>query len=443
MAVGLVAVIAGPLLAQRYGRRVLDDRRVRTLVRERYPARLEPLPGVDADAFFREQHARCFDRHYEASWTSNSLDRKGYIACLEQGYRDRLSRVAVLEAGAMGPHTDPKWVRLEYTVRVREGALPDDLIERDERDCGGAQGWGDGPKGKLERAAPGEYRTSTLLGLHDVTCTVRLLLMYERWPIAKPLIVTTPTPDPARMQAKAAAQELARLAEERTFACIEQAKIRGAAAPVGQVVPEVAAAISRLGAQDARTREQALRDLKKLGSAARPAVPAMVATLSFGYEQTKGYVIEALAAADPEGTESGPILKCLLLQPTPYVRQAAAVALGNVGDPAGATALARELNSEERTTRLSAVRRFREMQQNGKPGLPTLLKHLASDPDPEIRKECANILPWIDPDSEAILNGLREAQSDPDPGVRERATLSIPDLDRVRAHRKMKALEAQ
>ena len=273
-------------------------------------------------------------------------------------------------------------------------------------------------------------------------CTVRLFLMYERWPLADPLIVTTPTPDPAQMQVKAEAQALERQAEERSFACIEQAKARGAARAVGQAPPEVARVVEGLRKQGAREREDALRELKKMGAAARPAVPAIVATLSYGYVQTTGYIIEALAAADPEGKDVGPIFKCLLLQPSPYVRQAAAVALGNVGDPDGARALALELDSSESSTRLSAVRRFRELQERGMPGVPALLKHLASDPDPEIRKECANVLTWIDPDSRAVADGLRAAKSDPDAGVRERAELALPDMDRVRAYRQMKSRPA-
>jgi HEAT repeat protein len=318
---------------------------------------------------------------------------------------------------------------------MREGTLPRDLMQRTESDCGGAQGFGEGPTGALPETAPGEYRTSTLLGLHDVPCTVKLFVAYGRWPLAEPLIITTPTPDPLRVQAKAAAQAQAREAEDRSFACIEQAKSRGAAQPQGQASPEVAAAVARLGHADASEREAALRDLKKLGAAARSAVPAIVGTLRPGYVQTTGYIVEALAAADPGGKDVAPIFECLLLQPTPYARQAAAVALGQVGSPTGATALARELDRPEASTRLSAVRRFRDLQQHGVPGVPALLKHLASDPDPEIRKECANVLPWVDPDARGVADGLRAAERDADAGVRERATLALRDLDQVRARR--------
>ena len=194
--VAALIVVAGALLVQRYGRLTHDGRSLRAQARERYPDVLEPLPELDAEAFFQEQHRLCFGRHYKASWTWNTLDRRGYGACLERAYADRLSKVAVLEGGTWGPHTDPRWAKLEYTARVREGVMPRRTNYRDESDCAGAIGLSETPMGPSTETAPGEYRLSTLVGLREVPCTLRVFMLYERWPLAEPLVVTTPLEAP-------------------------------------------------------------------------------------------------------------------------------------------------------------------------------------------------------------------------------------------------------
>lgn len=189
---GLV-VVAGALLLQRFGRATHDGRTLRAQASERYPDVLEPLPQLDAEAFFQEQHRLCFDQHYTLSWTWNTADPRGYRDCLERAYGDRLSKVAVLEGGAWGPHSDPRWAKLEYTARLREGVMPKRTNYRDESDCAGSIGSSETPMGTLTETAPGVYGLSTLVGLREVPCTLRVFLLYERWPLAEPLVVTTPT----------------------------------------------------------------------------------------------------------------------------------------------------------------------------------------------------------------------------------------------------------
>jgi HEAT repeat protein len=177
-----------------------------------------------------------------------------------------------------------------------------------------------------------------------------------------------------------------------------------------------------------------------MGPEARPALPAVVAVLSPGYDQTKGYVIEALAAADPRGEEVRPVLACLLDQPSSIVRRAAAVALAKVGDAAGARALGADLDSSETRTRVSAARELEHLRERGQPAREALLRHLASDPSADVRKACAAALPWIDPDSEAVVHALEAARQDPDEGVRAQLQISIPDLERAKGYRRLKAM---
>jgi hypothetical protein len=430
-----LVVFGLPLAAQRWGRFRLQYRQVEQRARLAYPDPIEPLPELDAAAFFREQHERCFGKAYTLSWVWSTFDQRAYVGCLERGYRERLGKLATLAPGAWGPHSDPRWAKLEYTVTLREGRLPRKPSERYERDCSGAQSSGEGQSdiSFFKPAGEGVYVGSTLVFLEARPCRYRLFLLYERWPIAEPLSVTTPTPDPMLMQARVEQQALERQAEERSFACIDQTRRAASAAPAGEPSAAVARAIEALRDSSVSVREQALRDLARLGPAARPALPAIVASLTPGYVQTKGYAIEALAAIDPERGEAGPVLKCLLLQPSPYVRQAAAAALGKLGDPDGVSALVRELDSAEPSTRLSAVRRFRDLGAHGKNGAAALAARLAADPVPEIRKECASTLPWLDPASTRVAEALKAAaERDADAAVRGQAQLALRDLESLK-----------
>ena len=444
-ALASVLLLAGAVLAQRYGRWLVESRQVGERIRQAYPTRLEPLPDVDAGAFFWEQHERCFEKTYALSWAWNRLDRRGYVRCLERAYGERLKRVAVLDEPAWGPHRDePEWGKLEYTVRLQEGRLPERPGHRNVTACGGdpsdmSSSEGSGHISSFKETADGVYRTSTLAGLHERSCTLRVYVLYERWPLAEPLTVTTPTRDPVLVQAKQERQQRERQAEDRTFACIEQVMARRAKQPDVWAEPTLAKPIAALRDRDVRVREDALRELARMGGAARRAVPVLIGTLSHGYAQTNVYVIEALAAADPKGEEVVPILGCLLEKPSAQVRQAAAVALTKVGDPGGAKALAAELESPEQPTRLSAVRRLRDIAERGQPALPALLKHLAADPSADVRKECAAVLPWIDPDSGTVARGLEAARRDNDAMVRAQAEVSLPDMERVKAHRRYEA----
>jgi hypothetical protein len=441
----LVALLLGAaLLAQRYGRPVVDARRLAERTRPAYPDELEPLPDVDADRLFEDLHRRCFAGAYAPGWLWNRLDRRRYVSCLDSGYAERLVKVAALGEPEWGPHMDPRWGRLEYTVRVREGQLPQQPVERHADECPGqGPSWGESPTALtfFEPVGEAAFRTSTLVYLRDPPCTVRISLAWGRWALGEPLTVTTPTPDPALLRAREEEVRRKREADEKSLACVARVVSGWPKRP--DVPPDlpIGRAVAALRAPDVSAREDALRELRGMGTLARPAAPAVVATLAPGYDQTKGYVIEALAALDPAGEEVRPVLVCLLEQPLPTVRQAAAVALAKMGDAAGPRALAAEMESPEPSTRLSAARQIERLGERGRGARDALLKHLASDPSADVRKACAAALPWIDPDSEAVLRALEAARGDADEGVRARVEISIPDIERAKGRRRLEALQ--
>ena len=441
----LALLLALALLAQRFGRPLVDSRRLAERARPAYPERLEPLPDVDGDQFFRDQHRRCFAEGYAPSWLWNRLDRARYLRCLDGAYAERLAKVAVLEEPSWGPHSDPRWGRLDFTVRLREGQLPKKPGEREVTDCPG-QGlsWGETPSDITFFEPTGEnaYTTHTLAGLRDRPCTLKVYLTWERWALAEPLIVTTPTTDPARLLAREEDVRRKEEADSRSLACVGRAAGRWPQRPPVPPDLPVGRAVAALRAPDVRSREDALRELTRMGPEARPALPAVVGVLSPGYDQTKGYVIEALAAADPRGEEVRPVLECLLDQPSATVRQAAAVALAKLGGDAGARALAAELDSPEASSRLSAARQLGWLRERGYAARDALLQHLASDPSADVRKACAAALPWVDPDSEAVARALEAARGDPDEGVRAQLETSIPDIERAKGYRRLKALQS-
>jgi hypothetical protein len=439
----LVLLVAVALLAQRYGRPPVESRRLGQRARAAFPARLEPLPDVDGDRFFAEQHRRCFAEAYTPSWLWNRLDRPLYLRCLDRAYAERLVKVAVLEQPSWGPHSDPRWGRLDFIVRLREGRLPRKPGETSVTDCPGqGPSWGESPSDItfFEPVGESAYTTHTLAGLRERPCTLKVYLTWERWALAEPLVVSTPPTDPARLQAREENVRRKDEADARSLACVSGAVGLWPKRP--EVPPDlpIGRAVSALRAPDVRTREDALRELTRMGPEARPALPAVVAVLSPGYDQTKGYVIGALAAADPRGEEVRPVLACLLDQPSSIVRQAAAVALAKVGDAAGARALGADLDSSETRTRVSAARELEHLRERGQPGRDALLRHLASDASAEVRKACAAALPWIDPDSEAVVHALEAALQDPDEGVRAQLQISIPDLERAKGYRRLKAM---
>ncbi len=81
-------------------------------------------------------------------------------------------------------------------------------------------------------------------------------------------------------------------------------------------------------------RVQAIRDLGKLGPAARSAVPALIEFLSLKDEQLIGPTAEALVAVQADATVAIPALTQALLRPDGHGRPEVAEALGEYGSKA-------------------------------------------------------------------------------------------------------------
>lgn len=429
--------LAALVLAQRYGRLVLDSKPAPE-VAALFARPLDAFPDVDGEAFFRGQHDRCFRGSYRLGWVWNRLDERAYLQCLDRGYAERMAKALVLEGPAWTPHGDPRWARLEFTVRLHEGSLPERMETSSATECeGGGTSSSSGPvdRSGFEEIAPGAFRGHTLVGLGRGACRLRFTLLSGRWPLGPPLVVALPAPDAARVQAREEEWQRDREAEGRTWQCVLAA--RAALPPLPPAYTDDGAdllseAVRRLRSSDVSVRQEGARVLRGLGPAARSAIGELVRALGDTNTDSKAYVIEALVAADPGGETVAPALRCLAGEPKALVRARAAAALAALGDPAGLGMVEKEMQAPEEHARASLVRALRDFSARGGGVASLVAARLRSDPSPGVRRECATVLPWIDPHSADVVAALEAATRDPAPEVGAAARSSLRDLPWIR-----------
>lgn len=108
--------------------------------------------------------------------------------------------------------------------------------------------------------------------------------------------------------------------------------------------------------QNIEARIQAARALANMGSAAKPAVPALTQNLYHPYFEVRKTVAEALGKIGPAARPSVPILIITLLEdPFVHARRAAAEALGEIGDKIAVPALAAALADEDHFVQIESA----------------------------------------------------------------------------------------
>lgn len=437
-ALGLAAL---PFL-QRYGRWACESPVLRTRSRAAFPSQLEPLPALSGGLFFERAHADCFPKAYQLSWIWNAWDPAAYRRCMDTIYARRLERLAVLREVGWQPFRDATWAHLEYEIRVTEGRLPlSGLVEERLTRCdtGGYSSTGGSiQKSDIRESGPGLFTVRTLIGLQKKPCELVVRVGYQRWPLAPDLVVTTPTPDPARVAAEEHEQRRRREIAGRREACFTQVLGRLGPTETDSTDPGLERALGRLRSQDAGTQRLGLEELTHASpGAARPILRELVEILASRSTQVDSDLLAAISRADPSGTHAGAALRCLLDNPLAYDRQLAAVGLLRLGDPAGLMTLAAELGQPDKHARLGVLRHLHFEGELAQGVLPTLVKVCAGDLEAEVRRECVGTMARVGPQSAGMAQTLATlGAKDPDPEVRARAK---EQLERLRVDALLKA----
>jgi uncharacterized RDD family membrane protein YckC len=431
---------------QRYGRLLVDARQVRAAIPPRFDLPRELFPGQEPVAFLDEQHLGCFDESYKPSWLWNRFDRAAYLKCLDRRYAERMAGALTLEEPSWTPAHEPEFGRLEFTVRLREGKLPEQFGQRRVTECGsgfgGATGEGPAARFNFAETAPGVYRTADLVGLQPRDgCQLHYSLTWGRWDLGAPLVVAMPTPDPVRLEAKARRLQELQKARERALAClmVEAGRLPPLARGAGSGNEALEAAVRALSSPDPGERRDAAGNLGKLAPATRGAIGAMVDALRDISVDTRGALILALLGADPTGRVIAPALRCLTLDASPQVRGRAGAALTAVGDRAGPAALTEAFASADEGDRISLVWQFQRYPVPVQSVAPVLIARLRQEPLVRVRAEILGQLARLNSDAVEIDEAIEAARQDPAEEVQEAAASALRDLQQFRRQRQAAA----
>jgi hypothetical protein len=179
-AIALLAALALAAPAHLYVKPRVEQRRATEELRREY-TRLTALPPETARAFFDATHAECRRR-------AGAVEGDAHT-CLDAAFAERLGRVLTLESPQWEPHPDPGWAKLGFTVRVVDGALPEQPTAITDYDCG------DGRPFRIERPID-SARASVLVPRRPGPCVLKVSLKEGRWSLGSGLAVETPAPTP-------------------------------------------------------------------------------------------------------------------------------------------------------------------------------------------------------------------------------------------------------
>jgi HEAT repeat protein len=222
---------------------------------------------------------------------------------------------------------------------------------------------------------------------------------------------------------------------------------------IGALAHQVPALIHSLADADLQVRAEARKSLESLASArqtlikgpggiAPPAadvlldkaganLAALAERLADKDARTRRSVADILATLGPAAAAAVPELVHAVTDIDPFVRWAAARALGHLGPAAGSapvSALASRLDDTDPDVRHAAALALSAYGLAAGPAVPALAAVLR-DPDVELRLAALRALKQVGPEARAALRSLRSAQRDPDPRVRDLASQVLSKLD--------------
>lgn len=190
------------------------------------------------------------------------------------------------------------------------------------------------------------------------------------------------------------------------------------------------------------TRMGAALTLGHLGSAAKPAEPALKKLLKDSEEDVRCHAAQALFRIDPETAKSVvPVLTAALDSLNPYIRLCAIGTLSRIG-PAAKDAVAKLKNclkDEDYHLRMSAAIAIGQVDPSQDATAIDTLRIALQEPSPAVRMEAAQILGELGAKSKPVIQSIGKLLSDPNAGVSRAAAIAlsrigpdaIPELEKA------------
>lgn len=191
---------------------------------------------------------------------------------------------------------------------------------------------------------------------------------------------------------------------------------------------DVAALTEALKSPDRFVREDAARELERLGPEARAAIPALIEALNDEDIDVRRYAVSALGYIGQEANAAVPKLTGFLKDADPRIRSSAAYALGQMGLRAESAvpdliAALKDSDSRVRRDAVTSLGRIYNLTTKGPEvrGVVLALIEALGDEDLEVRVSAASALGGIGPEARAGVPALVKLLNDPSEAVRIQA----------------------
>jgi len=257
-----------------------------------------------------------------------------------------------------------------------------------------------------------------------------------------PELVAALASDEPRLRA-AAAQALLDLNPDPEIVRPEIKKVLDAGRP--EVVNDVLNALAGLGEEAVprviealkvpEVRARAAAVLRRIGPAAKDAVPGLIDALADENAETRSEVLFALGAIGPDAAAATPAIAKALDDEETDVAYAACYALGQIGPGAmdAKPALVEKLSAEDEfltmATAWALARIDPKCEETAPKSVPVLIKALA-EPDAITRIQACESLCCLGPLAKEAVPALKELSDDKDPAVREAAAEALKAIEK-------------
>lgn len=205
-----------------------------------------------------------------------------------------------------------------------------------------------------------------------------------------------------------------------------------------KVVPTIIQILSKKGSQ-----ENALRVLRNMREAAKPALPAIAGIYDSADPATRLEIMDAVVAIDKEGDYAIPVLVKLLKAADPLDRKEALVGLMRYRNRADGflDPVADVLKDRDIEVKILATRVIRGSGKYS-PKVTSQLVDLSQDPDIRVRKEAIGTLGSFKPFPHEALAALEKCLKDQNPAIRTAAAAQLGYVVREYPEEVTKILES-